>query len=66
VTQMKQEHASDPVTTELVAIRQLLIVALLRSGVSQKQIATALGLHESKLSRALPKGRGRAVTQRRK
>lgn len=51
----------DPVATELVAIKQLLIVGLIRDGVKQKHIAAALGVHESQISRSLPKGFAAAV-----
>jgi DNA-directed RNA polymerase specialized sigma subunit len=51
----------DPVAAELTAIKQLLIVSLLRDGVKQKHIAAALGVHESQISRSLPKGFAAAV-----
>ena len=53
--------SSDPVVAELTAIKRLLILDLLRSGLKQRQIAAALGVHESVLSRELPKGIGRAL-----
>ena len=49
------------VAEELAAIKQLLIVSLIREGVKQKHIAAALGVHESQLSRSLPKGFAVAV-----
>ena len=52
----KNSAVTDPVVKELIAIKQLLIVGLIRDGVKQRQIAAALGVHESNLSRALPKG----------
>lgn len=52
---------NDPILSELVSIKQLLVVVLIRDGVKQRQIAAALGIHESKLSRALPKGLGSSV-----
>jgi len=50
------ESKSDPVLTELAAIKQLLIMALLRDGVQQSHIATALGVSNATMSRAFPKG----------
>lgn len=47
---------TDPLAMELAAIKQLLIVGLLRDGVKQRHIAAALGVHESAISRSLPKG----------
>jgi DNA-directed RNA polymerase specialized sigma subunit len=52
---------TDPVVTELAAIKQLMIVSLIRDGVKQKHIAAALGVHESQISRSLPKGFAAAV-----
>lgn len=49
-------NVSDPVLAELTAIKQLLIIALLRDGVQQSHIAKALGLSEATISRAFPKG----------
>ncbi len=47
---------SDPVLVELTAIKQLLIIALLRDGVQQKHIARALGVSGATISRGFPKG----------
>lgn len=47
---------TDPIAVELAAIKQLLIVSLIRDGVKQRHIAGALGVHESVISRSLPKG----------
>lgn len=52
---------TDPIAVELASIRQLLIVSLLRDGVKQRHIAAALGVHESQISRSLPKGFAAAV-----
>jgi hypothetical protein len=52
---------TDSVAAELAAIKQLLIVSLIRNGVKQKHIAAALGVHESQLSRSLPRGFAAAV-----
>ena len=51
----------DPLVAELAAIKQLLIVNLIRDGVKQKHIAAALGVHESQISRSFPKGFAAAV-----
>lgn len=53
-----KSRPADPVVAELLAIKQLLILGLMRDGVTQRQVAAALGLHESQLSRTLPKGLG--------
>jgi hypothetical protein len=42
----------DPVAVELAAIKQLLIVSLIRDGVKQKHIAAALGVHDGLFRRA--------------
>lgn len=47
---------TDPVLSELVAIKQLLVIALLRGGMQQSQIASAIGVANATLSRAFPKG----------
>lgn len=47
---------TDPVLGELTAIKQLLIIALLRDGVMQSHIASALGVSEATISQAFPKG----------
>jgi hypothetical protein len=52
---------TDPIAVELAAIKQLLIVSLIRDGVKQRHIAGALGVHESQISRSLPKGFAAAV-----
>lgn len=46
----------DPAVAELAAVKRLLILALLRSGTTQKQVADALGLHPSQMSRMFPNG----------
>lgn len=50
--------SADPVLSELVAIKRLLAFALLRSGASQKQVAAALGVDQSQVSRMFPGGIG--------
>ncbi|QOJ18496.1 MAG: helix-turn-helix domain-containing protein [Phycisphaeraceae bacterium] len=50
--------SADPVLSELVAIKRLLAFGLLRSGARQKQIAAALGVDQSQVSRMFPSGIG--------
>jgi hypothetical protein len=52
---MKNKTA-DPVVSELNAIKQLMIIGLLRDGIQQGQIASAIGVANATLSRAFPKG----------
>jgi predicted transcriptional regulator len=42
---------------ELVAIKRLLIVALLKLGANQTDVAKALGVGQSRVSRMFPKSR---------
>jgi len=61
----KESRSIEPVLTELVTIKRLLVFALLRGGASQTQIATALGVDQSQISRMFPKNIGDAGTGRR-
>jgi hypothetical protein len=54
----KSKVPSDPLVTELVALKKLLIFALLRSGASQAQIGMALDMDQSQVSRMFPRGTG--------
>lgn len=47
---------NDAEDSELAVIKKLLILGLLRSGLTQTQIAAALGMHQTSLSRMFPKG----------
>ena len=47
---------SDPTLKELIAIRKLLVLALLRLGLTQTQVAGALEIDRSQISRMFPKG----------
>ena len=65
----RKSAAVDPVVIELVAIKRLLTFSLLQSGTSQKQVAVALGIDQSQISRMFPGGtgnptRGKAQTPR--
>jgi DNA-binding transcriptional regulator LsrR (DeoR family) len=51
-----EDKQTDPVLSELVAIKQLLVVGLLRAGMQQSQIAAAMGISDATLSRTFPKG----------
>lgn len=48
--------SSEDQLKELVTIRKLLIVGLVRSGMSQSQIAAALGVHQTTIGRMFPAG----------
>jgi hypothetical protein len=47
---------SDDQLKELMTIRKLLILGLLRSGMSQTQIGAALGVHGTTIGRMFPTG----------
>ena len=42
--------------SELVAIKRLLILALLRDGLTQAEVAGAIGVSQSTISKMFPKG----------
>lgn len=48
---------------DMRAIKMLMILQLLRSGVRQSQIAAMLGVSEATMSRMLPKGIARNVAK---
>jgi|GEM_PF-2153583 len=41
---------------ELTTIRKLLVLALLRSGMTQADLGAALGMHRTQVGRMFPKG----------
>lgn len=41
---------------ELVTIRKLLVLALLRTGMTQAELGAALGVHRTQIGRMFPKG----------
>jgi hypothetical protein len=47
---------SEQMLKELIAIRKLLVLALLKSGLTQAQVAGALDIDRSLISRMFPKG----------
>ncbi len=49
---MAEETLSE-IQAELITIRKLLLVGLMRSGASQAEIAGALGVNQSSISRML-------------
>ena len=46
----------DDTTKELATIRKLLILALLKSGLTQDELGAALGVHGTTIGRMFPKG----------
>lgn len=50
---------TDPVLAELIAIKRLIVFALLKSGLSQEQVAGALGTSQPQVSRMFPGGIGK-------
>lgn len=46
----------DPTLTELVAIKKLLILLLVKDGLSQSQVASALEMDRTSVSRMFPRG----------
>ena len=53
---MAKPTTTDPILSELTMIRKLLVLALLRSGITQGQMGGVLGLDQSEVSRMFPKG----------
>jgi len=51
---------ADPIVDELVAIKKLLIKALMHNGISQEAVADALGTNQSTVSRMFTKRSSRA------
>ena len=51
-----KEKQTDPMLSELTVIKKLMILALVRDGMQQSQIASATGMDNAALSRAFPKG----------
>lgn len=54
------------IATQMTEVKLLLIMQLLRDGVTQSQIARTLGMSDAKLSKMLPKGIGRELAKGRK
>ena len=58
------EDADSSMLSELQDIKKLLILALIRDGSSQEQIADALNVHQSSVSRMFPKGVSKLTRQK--
>ena len=56
----KDGRVADHVLDELQAIKRLMIFGLIRSGASQGEVAAALGVNQSSVSRMFPKPNGTA------
>lgn len=56
----------DPAIKELISIRKLLVLGLLRSGLTQTQVAGALDIDRSAISRMFPKGTLTSLSKREK
>jgi predicted XRE-type DNA-binding protein len=52
--------------SELIAIKKLLVLALLKSGLTQTQVAGALEIDRSQISRMFPKGTLTGLSDREK
>jgi predicted transcriptional regulator len=53
-TRKSKKTKSDPVAAELGAIKRLLVLQLITSGVQTTKIASALGVNQSSISRLVP------------
>lgn len=47
---------SDDELKELITIRKLMVLGLLRSGMTQAQVGAALGVHRTQIGRMFPAG----------
>lgn len=54
----------DPHLKELVSIKKLLVLNLLHSGMTQNQVAGALGLNRSQISRMFPSGTLKGIAKK--
>ena len=50
----RKQTISDPIEAELDSLKKLLILFLLKAGTSQDEIALALGIDQSSVSRIFP------------
>jgi len=50
----KKKEIKDPIQAELDSIKQLLILLLLKAGATQEEVAMALGVDQSAVSRKFP------------
>ncbi|WP_417492332.1 helix-turn-helix domain-containing protein [Maricaulis sp.] len=57
-------NVQEATVEELTAIKKLLILGLINSGMTQTQIATALGIDRTTVSRMFPSGALKAASGR--
>jgi predicted transcriptional regulator len=55
---------ADPLVIELDAIKRLLVLQLITSGVQANDIAAALGVHQSTVSRLIPTRKVKSPSKR--
>lgn len=53
---VRKQSADDQVLGELIAIKKLIVLALIDGGMSQEQVSVALGIDRSQVSRLFPGG----------
>ncbi|HYS55595.1 MAG TPA: helix-turn-helix domain-containing protein [Thermoanaerobaculia bacterium] len=56
---MEKPQSLDDVVAELIAIKRLLAFKFLTEGMSQEDVARALGMSQSSVSRMFPDGSGK-------
>jgi DNA-directed RNA polymerase specialized sigma subunit len=52
---MSASKVEDPILSELMVIKRLMLLALIKAGATQKDIAAALGVDQSQVSRMFPR-----------
>ena len=62
--QKTEPSIDEAVLAELTSIKRLLVFALLRMDASQKDVAAALGVDQSQVSRMLTKGKSTTKARR--
>lgn len=53
---------TDPILEELIAIKRLLVFQSLKAGATQKEVASALNLDPSRISRMFPNSLGKLAS----
>jgi DNA-binding transcriptional regulator LsrR (DeoR family) len=56
-------NEGEELAAEMRAVKMLMILQLLRSGVKQSHIAAMLGISEATMSRMLPKGISKSISK---
>jgi DNA-binding transcriptional regulator LsrR (DeoR family) len=56
-------NEGEGLAADIRAIKMLMILQLLRSGVRQSQISATLGISEATMSRMLPKGIAKSISK---